>query len=84
MSNIVSLIEKMSNLRQKIVLFIQSNDKDYGSASTIANLYMNRFAIDEDAGHEIVKIYEVSSQRGRLTHSEEKKEQNGTDQMLSL
>ena len=74
----------MSKLMQKIVLFIEPTDSDYGSASTIGNLYMNRFAIDEDAGHEIVKIYEVSSQRGRLFHSEEKKEQNGTDQMLFL
>ena len=43
---------------QKLIFFIGSNDKDYGLASTIGNLYMNRFSIDEDAGHEIVKIYE--------------------------
>ena len=46
---------------QKLVFFIDSNDlssKAYGSALTIGNLYMNRFVINEDAGHEIVKIYE--------------------------
>ena len=44
---------------QKLIFFIDSNGKDYGLASNIGNLYMNRFTIDEDAGHEIVKIYEV-------------------------
>ena len=44
---------------QKLVFFIDSNDNDYGLASNVGNLYMNRFIIDEDAGHEIVKIYEV-------------------------
>ena len=43
---------------QKLIFFIGSNDKDYGLASNIGNLYMNRFTIDEGAGHEIDKIYE--------------------------
>ena len=41
---------------QKFVFFIEPSDGG-GSASTIANFYMNRFAIDENASHEIVKIY---------------------------
>ena len=50
----------MTKSMQKLVFFIDSNDlssKAYGSALTIGNLYMNRFTIDEDAGHEIVDIY---------------------------
>ena len=43
---------------QTLVFFIH-NYKNYGLASNIGNLYMNRFIIDEDAGHEIEKIYEV-------------------------
>ena len=42
-----------------LVFFIDSNENDFGSGSNIGNLYMNRFIIDEDACHEIVK---------RMTH----------------
>ena len=58
-----SLKEKISKLMQKLVFFIDLNGKDYGLASNISNLYMNRFTIDEDAGHEIVKINEVEEFR---------------------
>ena len=51
---------------QKLVFFIDSNDKDYGVASNIGNLYMNRFIIDEDAGHEISKIFESEGLRQKL------------------
>ena len=40
---------------QKLNFYIEP-DKDWGSPSTVGNLYINRFAIDEDAGHEIVNI----------------------------
>ena len=53
---------------QKLVFFIESNYKDYGLASNIGNLYMNRFTIDEDAGHEIVKINEVEEFRQKIPH----------------
>ena len=70
-------------------MFIESTDRDYGSASIIGNSYMNRFAIDEDAGHEIVKIYEVSMYHKvrkscilNPDESEAKKNENGTDQIM--
>ena len=47
----------MSKQRHKFVFFIEPTDKNE-SATTIGNFYMNRIAIDEDAGHEIVNIYE--------------------------
>ena len=50
---------------QMLVFFIDSNENDFGSGSNIGNLYMNRFIIDEDACHEIVKIYEVEGPRFR-------------------
>ena len=61
---------------QKLVFFIESNNKD----STSLNLYMNRFIIDEDASHEIVKIYEVERFRQIITGqkwSDENIEQKG-------
>ena len=60
---------------QKVVFFIEPTDKDYGSASTVGNLYMNRFAIDEDAGHEIVNIHEATFETFK-TH------QKGTGQII--
>ena len=58
-----SLKEKISKSMQKLVFFIDSNGKDYGLGSNIGNLYMNRFSIDEDAGHEIIKIFESEGLR---------------------
>jgi len=61
---------------QKLVFFIESNNKD----STSLNLYMNRFVIDEDASHEIVKIYEIEKFRQIITEqkwSVENEEQIG-------
>ena len=49
----------MSNLNQKIVLFIEPADRAYQKPSKIGNLFMNRFAIDEDAKNEILKIYQL-------------------------
>ena len=51
---------------QKLVFFVE-NGKNHALAAIIGNLYMNRFTIDEDAGHEIVKIYEVEEFGQRLT-----------------
>ena len=53
----------MSKLMQKLVFFIESSDNDTGPS--ISNLYMNRFIIDEDAGHEIIQIYRVEEFRPR-------------------
>ena len=46
----------MSKLKQKIVLFIEPAEFAWTTSSKIGNLFMNRFAIDEDANHEILKI----------------------------
>ena len=68
---------------QKLVFFIESNGKDYNLGSNIGNLYMNRFSIDEDAGHEIVKIYEVEGLRLKSLHlSVEDKEQIGMGHII--
>ena len=43
---------------QKIILFIEPSDREYETPVKIGNLFMNRFAIDEDASTEILKIFE--------------------------
>ena len=49
----------MSKFNQKIVLFIEPSAKAWITSSKIGNLFMNRFAIDEDAKNEILKIYQL-------------------------
>ena len=44
---------------QKIVLFIEPTEDAWGTPFKIGNLFMNRFAVDEDAASEILKIYEL-------------------------
>ena len=51
----------MSKLNQKIVLFIEPVEAAWTTPSKIGNLFMNRFAIGEDAKHEILKIYHLEN-----------------------
>ena len=67
---------------QKLVFFIQSHEKDYGSASNIAKLYMNRFTIDEDAGHEILKIDEVEGYHQNIPKHVGEKERIGMGHII--
>ena len=72
--NIVVFFTKMSKLKQKIVLFIEPAEA-WEKPSKIGNLFMNRFAIDEDAKNEILKIYQLEYsinplKTGRLTVEE--------------
>jgi len=52
---------------QKIVLFIEPSDCAYEEPEKIGNLFMNRFAINEDASAEILKIFEVGKRTNKGT-----------------
>ena len=41
---------------QNIVVFIEPNEDAFITSEKIANIYMNRFMIDEDAGNELLGI----------------------------
>ena len=43
---------------QKIVLFIEPTEEAYFTPLKIGNLFMNRFAIEENDSSEILKIFE--------------------------
>ena len=43
---------------QKIVLFMELATYEFEKPVKIGNLFMNRFAIEEDASFEILKIFE--------------------------
>ena len=60
----------MSKLNQKIVLFIESAAVRSRKPSKIGNLFTNRFAIDEDAKNEILKIYQLEYQPFDLEEDE--------------
>ena len=60
----------MSKLNQKIVLFIEPALGAHETPSKIGNLFMNRFAIDEDAKNEILKIYQLEYQPFDLEEDE--------------
>ena len=57
----------MSN--SKIVLFIEPADGPASTPSKIGNLFMNRFGIEEDAKHEILKIYHLENHLNDLLNS---------------
>ena len=44
---------------QKIVLFIEPSDNAHRTPFKVGHLFMNRFAIDEDAGFEIINVLEL-------------------------
>ena len=52
---------------QKIVLFIEPAGYACFTPSKIGNLFINRFAIDEDAKHEILKIYHLETDLGKFS-----------------
>ena len=49
---------------QNIVIFIEPNEDAFIKSEKIANMYMNRFFIDEDARNELLEIIEL----GKLPH----------------
>ena len=50
---------EMEARMQKIVIFIEPNDEAFIKPFKLGNLFMNRFAIDEAEGFEILKICEL-------------------------
>ena len=64
-------------LKQNIILFIEPNNEDQKSPTSICNLYLNRFAIDEDAADEICQIRQLQKCKRHL--SEEERDRKGMD-----
>ena len=72
---------------QKIVLFIEPFDELCLTPLKIGNLFMNRFAVDEDAASEILKIFELEKTSDEMSYHEhpnyknfaEERKQKGKD-----
>ena len=56
---------------QKVVLFIEPNDDAWCTPSKMGDLFMNRFAIDEDASFEIVKVFELGRTSWAMSYPED-------------
>ena len=77
----------MSKVMQKIVLFIEPNDDAWITPLKIGNLFMNRFAVEEDAAFEVLKIFELVKTSGKMAYPghpeymnfEEERKQKGMD-----
>ena len=59
----------MPKIMQKVVLFIEPIDDGFYTSSKIGNLFTNRFAIDEDAGFEILSILELEKTSWKIFNS---------------
>ena len=84
--------EKMSKFMQKIVLFIEPNDDAWITPLKIGNLFMNRFAVEEDAAFEVLKIFELVKTSGKMAYPghpefmnfEEERKQKGMDHTTKI
>ena len=76
---------------QKIVLFIEPSEEAWQTPLKIGNLFLNRFAVEEDEASEVLKIFEFEKTSNRMTdpdHSEcknfeEERNQKGMDLMCN-
>ena len=56
---------------QKIILLVEPSDDLFLTPAKIGDLFMNRFAIDENASCEILKIVELVKTSTEMTWPEE-------------
>ena len=56
---------------QKIILFVEPIDDAFLTPEKIGNIFMNRFAIEEDDSSEILKIFELDSTAFEVSEPEE-------------
>ena len=66
----------MPKIMQGIVLFIEPHDDAFHTPFKIGNLFMNRFAIDEDAGFEILNVLELEKTSYKISRSKDPKYKN--------
>ena len=82
----------MSKIMQKIVLFIEPSGHAFETPLKIGNLFMNRFAVDEDGASEILKIFELDKTSFKMAYPdnseygnfEEERKQKGMDLIIKI
>ena len=53
-------------MKQQIILFIEPAEEEWRCIESIGNLYLNRFAIDEDTAHEVLGVYYLRQSSAEL------------------
>ena len=77
---------------QKIILFVEPFDETFYTFAKIGDLFMNRFAIDENASCEILQRFELDktsvemsrSWHGNYKNFVEERKQKGIDQFIVI
>ena len=64
---------------QKIVLFIEPSDDAFCTPFKIGHLFTNRFAIEEEANFEIVKIFELGKSSEKMAWDDQPEYSNFAD-----
>ena len=67
---------------QKIILFVEPNDDTFMTPAKIGNMFINRFAIDENAASEIVNIFELAKTSVKMSHPSDQNYKNFTEERL--
>ena len=76
------LSPKMPKLMHKIILFIEPQEDKYFTPSKIGNLFINRFGIDENGSHEVLKICYLENTNWNYYHGYLSKKQ-GPDRIIN-
>ena len=61
---------------QKIILFVEPNDDLFYTPAKIGDLFMNRFAIDENTSCEILKRFELGKTSVQMSFPKHKNNNN--------
>ena len=77
---------------QKIILFVEPNDDLFVTPAKIGDLFMNRFAVDENASCEILKTVELVKTSWKISWSKvptyknfaEERKQKGIDHFIVI
>ena len=67
----------MSKQMQSIVLFIEPSDDAFDTPEKIGHLFMNRFAVDENASFEVLNVLELGKTTRKMTWFENPEYENG-------
>ena len=70
----------MSKNMQKIVLFIEPMHDAWYTPLKTRNLYMNRFAVEEDAAYEVLKNFELEKTSFNVSRYDEPECKNFTEE----
>ena len=73
---------------QKIILFVEPNDDAFTSPAKIGDIFMNRFAVDENASCEILKRFELGKtslpKAENYNNFVEERKQKGMNQLIVI